>query len=162
MADIHEESMPSPRTYDIMLMDVTSTVLKGLVSSQLGIQYLSIAGPDRVNQRTFSGVLYGSNFRPLLSLPITHKKITREVIFLLDTGAPSSYICEEAFGCFEIDAIPQSTRFLLCGQFTIFHLSPSGLHFKDVNVLGASALSQLGAKVSMDYELRKFEVTFNI
>lgn len=65
------------------------------ISGSLKVKYLS---PYNNNSDTASGILFGPHARPIISLPVERleKKGELSVHFLIDTGAPTTYISEEA------------------------------------------------------------------
>jgi len=83
-----------PSQYDVLLTDICEEHLK-YVCSELGQEYLSV----RENKAEFplSGLLYGSNHRLFVCLPVEKRNIELNVPFLIDTGAPYTYVTQAVF-----------------------------------------------------------------
>lgn len=151
-----DTKVPSPGQCDIMLLDISAEDLRADIAQELGVEYLLPAEPILLNKgetRTVSGTIYGSNNRVMIALPVQKLNKCVHVIFLIDTGSPYTYLCNDALRALgHNEHVPKSTRATL-GGIPGFHveLSPPTMHFADVNVLGASFLSRTEAKLVVDY-----------
>ena len=85
-----------PREYDILLLDLNSKNLKNEVAKAFNMEYLGIVSKNMI-QKQVSGVLWGEYDRIMVPLVVERKGIFKIVFFLLDTGAPYTYMCEEVF-----------------------------------------------------------------
>ncbi|KAG7351508.1 hypothetical protein IV203_010868 [Nitzschia inconspicua] len=68
------------------------------------------------------------------------------VIFLCDTGAPNTYLCEETLNTMlgNPEHTPSSMRIHLANFPAVeAHLSPPNGHYTDVNVIGMDLLSKI-------------------
>lgn len=163
-----EASVP-PWELDVMLMDVDSPVLHGSISMMLGHGYLS----TRLSNDSFSwplrGIVHGKNSR-LMVCAVTSlspekakaNEVDMELIYvhyLVDTGAPYSYVSEEAvkalstkkFYYDHYDTIPV----LIHGIPMEVHVSPSKSHFKDVCLLGADFMKAIQGEIHAFYGGKK-------
>jgi hypothetical protein len=84
---------------NVLLQGVTPKTLAGEISDLLGVKYLSDATFGRPTW-AISGTVYGSERRLMLPISVssTRQLKPRHVHFLLDTGAPTSYLSEEVCG----------------------------------------------------------------
>ena len=155
-----------PSTYDVLLSDLKHDDLIGPISERLEVQYLQPA-----NQNTIStGILYGTNCRPMISLPIASKKFQKfiNVIFMIDTGSPCLYICKQAMTALGFsDHMPQ--RFdVLCADMA-FEAAMSPLrqadgrdgNYCDLNLIGSTFLKKARANLSVDYKMNTVELKLN-
>lgn len=79
----------------ILLLDVTHQHLMKEISGSLKLKYLA---PYKIESTTASGIIFGPQARPIISLPVEPlgKKGELSVHFLVDTGAPTTYLSEQA------------------------------------------------------------------
>lgn len=151
----------APDKFDIILHDITAAYLTDDLSARFEVQYLSRMQKDEELERykdpKVHGSIIGNNKRFLMnlpcrlasacSLPSSPKKPLPfvNVFFLVDTGSPFSFACPEAMEALcgrKGNPIPSCVEVeLLTGTPLELHVSPSGSHFSDINLLGASALS---------------------
>ena len=150
----------APDLQDMMLTDVTSEKLHSEISAELETEYLSLATTNQSSP--LRGYITGVNNRLMLNI-VTRRVSRRDidpeypafnVIFVCDTGSPSTFLCAEAMrvllGPSGSDFLPQ----LLPVQLADFplpvkaHLSPSTSHFHDANVIGMDVLAQVKTTVS--------------
>lgn len=152
----------APCKFDVLLTDVTAAYLAHDLSSLFEVQYLSHLQKDeelvRYKKRKVYGSIVGNNKRFLLNLPCRRASARNDpsspkkplpfvnIFFLVETGSPFSFVCSEAMealcGGNKGNPIPNCMNVeLLTGNHLELHVSPSGSHFEDINLLGASALS---------------------
>mmetsp|Transcript_35837 Transcript_35837/g.86433 ORF Transcript_35837/g.86433 Transcript_35837/m.86433 type:complete len:203 (+) Transcript_35837:77-685(+) len=154
-SDIHDNpDYIAPDQADMMLMDVTSEKLHGEISENLGVTYLSqVASPEHQVAPLF-GQLYGLNGR--LMVNVETRRMSRRgsqiqyprfnVIFLCDTGAPNTYLCEETLNIMlgNPENIPSSMHIHLANFPAVqAYLSPKNGHYADVNVIGMDLMSRI-------------------
>ena len=101
------------------------------------------------------GWLYGPCKRPLVALPTAIGKHSfKNVIFLVDTGAPITELSPHAFEALlggVAESIPTSTAAKLNGQrHQVYLCAPAGNH-PDIPVLGADAMAALGLELRVNY-----------
>ncbi|KAJ2989791.1 hypothetical protein HDV02_004772, partial [Globomyces sp. JEL0801] len=135
-----------PDLQDLLLTDITAKELR-VIAAELEVDYL---GPAAF-PGTFPAVgdIRGDNHRlmvPLVCRRRAQKEApARNIIFLLDTGSPSTYLCQEAMEALigKDSPLPQTLWVHIHSQEAILtHLSPKGSHFADVNVLGMDFLAR--------------------
>ena len=104
------------------------------------------------------GEIYGPNKRLMVNLACRRRgTITSaiNVIFLIDTGSPASYLSAKAMEALignpgshlpqQLPVMVQSLKVVEC------HISPLDKHFADVNVLGADFLVENGLTLKANY-----------
>lgn len=162
------EGSVAPWEMDLMLMDVDSPLLHGSISRLLGRNYLS-STQNHSFTWPLQGIVHGKNSRLMVSAVTClspEKAAANEVDlkfisihFLVDTGAPFSYLSEEAVKALSdkkfyydtFDTIPV----LVNGIPLEVHVSPLKSHFKDVCLLGADFLRAIQGELHAFYGGRK-------
>ncbi len=157
-----------PSTYDVLLSDVKHDDLIGPIAQRLDVTYLSDSESTIISKTI--GILYGTNCRPIVSLSIASTKFKKfvNVIFLIDTGSPCLYICQQAMEALGFNDNITETFDITC-QGMSFEAVMSPLkqrdgrdgHYSDINLIGATFLSKSRAKLSVDYKLNLVELEFN-
>jgi len=118
-----------PQLEDILLTDVDEKIIKTDIASQLDITYLS----DYVHNEPSwpcGGIIFGKNKRLFINLAVRRKENDnyKNVIFLVDTGCPSTFICRHAIESLIPADSPLPLSFLG--------------YIHDINVLGADFMSE--------------------
>ncbi|KAI9096246.1 hypothetical protein DFS34DRAFT_160611 [Phlyctochytrium arcticum] len=135
-----------PDLQDLLLTDITAKELR-VIAEAMEVDYL---GPAAF-PGTFpaAGEIWDPNHRLMVSLVCRRRTAkeapARNVIFLIDTGSPSTYLCQAAMEAVigKGSHLPQSVRVEIQSEKAIMaHLSPKGSHFADVNVLGMDFLAK--------------------
>jgi hypothetical protein len=134
-----------PSLQDMLLTDITAEKLLS-VAEVLGVGYLSPAAKFP-GSFPVDGEIYGPNNRLMINLFCRRRGGNTQpinVIFLIDTGSPISYLSEKA-----INALIENPGSHLPEQLPVMihskevmkcYLSPRDKHFADVNVLGMDFL----------------------
>ena len=153
-----------PSLQDMLLTDITAEELLK-IAEILEVDYL---GPAAEFPGSFpiSGFIYGNNKRLMVSLSCCRGKKNSKpvnIIFLIDTGSPNTFLCEKALealvgkpGC---NIGTTMTVMIHSDTVVTCHLSPHDKHFSDVNVLGMDFLSKNLLSLSMDYDCEFFQLT---
>ncbi|OAJ44153.1 hypothetical protein BDEG_27419 [Batrachochytrium dendrobatidis JEL423] len=124
-----------PDLQDLLLTDITAKELR-VIAETMEVDYL---GPA-VFPGTFPamGNIKGQNYRLMVPL-VCRRRTTKDVpsvniIFLIDTGSPVTYLCHEAMEVLigKDSHLPQSLYVKIHSEEAIeAHLSPKGSHFAD-------------------------------
>jgi hypothetical protein len=130
----------------LLLTDITENELSSSIAENLNANYLEPA-TEFPGYFPVAGKIYGYNKRLMVSLPcrmVGQNSRAINIIFLVDTGSPISYICEKAIEAL-IQApgsnIPARVAVKINSSRAIYcNLSPLDSHFADVNVLGMDFL----------------------
>lgn len=167
----------APDQQDMMLTDITSEILHSLkctLSIGSGKPYLSEAEADSFPLSwPATGVIFGYNKRLMINLPCRRARPKQgykvlNVFFLVDTGSPCSYLCQETMdalidkpGC----ALPEQLKVVVQDDTTpmAFHMSPLGTKeapgkFHDVNVLGMDFLCDAKLSMTVDAPILAFKL----
>lgn len=141
-----------PTEYDVLLSDVSSKDLHHEISSMLSTMYLSDITDDNID--TTNGIIWGPHNRVFVAMVVRmgHKK--KYVHFLVDTGSPSTYICQEVFTSFGrmINNPNNPVSLHINGKPLTVLQSPKNSHFEDVNVLGTTFLKTFNSVVNIDFK----------
>jgi hypothetical protein len=151
-----------PSQMDILLSDINSVYLHGDLSDLLQVEYLSVVSPEDqtalANQTRVPGKILDRNTRFIINIPCRRESRRndptsprsalpyRNVFFVVDTGSPHSFLCQEAMEVLlpatnDGNPIPRMIRIeLYPGGIFEFYLSPPGSHHSDVNILGGNVL----------------------
>lgn len=143
-----------PNKYDIMLSDITSDDVKGEVSKILGVVYLEETKQKEETLEEMTGIVWGLNWRVFVSMPVQIAKKRKDVIFIVDTGSPATFLCQEAIKKLGCELSPK-VNYINCrinGEKIIAYESPIGSHFDNLNVLGANYFVSTVGKLLVDYE----------
>jgi hypothetical protein len=134
-----------PSLQDMLLTDITAEKLLS-IAEVLGVGYLS---PAATFPGSFpvDGEIYGPNNRLMINLVCRRRGRNTQainVIFLIDTGSPISYLSEKAMNALIGNPgshLPEQLQVLVHSKEVIkCYLSPRDKHFADVNVLGIDFL----------------------
>jgi hypothetical protein len=134
-----------PSLQDMLLTDITAEELLS-VAEVLGVGYLSSTATFP-GSFPVDGEIYGPNNRLMMNLVCRRRGRNTQainVIFLIDTGSPVSYLSEKAMEALignpgshlppQLQVMVHSKEVIKC------YLSPRDKHFADVNVLGMDFL----------------------
>eukprot|EP00834_Sanchytrium_tribonematis_P006664 NODE_512_length_6656_cov_0.587006.p4 type:complete len:183 gc:universal NODE_512_length_6656_cov_0.587006:6162-5614(-) len=156
-----------PSDYNVLLIDVKHNDLVGRIADQLNVKYLDTVH-NPVFKPSVSGILFGSNARPMINLVVASKKHKKwvNIIFLVDTGCPNLYVCDLAMKKLGFsDHIPKTFK-LLFGDYTLdASMSPLYIgevegHYKEINLIGASFLLKMAATLTIDYKSESCSLFF--
>jgi hypothetical protein len=86
---------PLPKHYDVLLTDVCSSDLKGAIAKELKVTYLGDAPQPASPPPIIHGILFGKFLRSFVPMTVSLGGKTKTVIFLVNTGSPYSYLCQE-------------------------------------------------------------------
>lgn len=92
--DIHDIGPVDPKDYDVLITDIDDNKLHNEISDRVGIPYLKEATKEEADKVADSlrGFLYGEKFRMMLPCILKIKDEARWVFFIVDGGAPLTYI----------------------------------------------------------------------
>jgi hypothetical protein len=159
-----------PSSYNVILADVQHNDLVGTIATHLGVHYLGEGDENNMSLSSVDGILYGTNCRPMVNLVIMSKRFEkpRNIIFLIDSGSPCLYICDLAMRALGFnDATPPIFHVLFGGETHEAVMSPllqaDGItqgHYRDINLIGATFLRAMRAKVILDYKNLSCQLVF--
>ena len=156
-----------PSEYDVLLSDVGHNELIGPIADMLEVNYLEEQQEIKYSPKDgINGILYGTNARPMINLVVSSTKFKKpiNIIFLLDTGSPCVYICEEAMKKLGFHDHFPSVFTINVGEIRGRHeaiMSGKDGHYSDLNLIGATFLSKIMAKIVLDYETNTCQLITN-
>lgn len=140
-------SLPA-QAFDVLITDIKASDLS-VIGSELGVRRLASVPADG----TFpvSGIIYGPNHRVFVPLTVRYAHGSAvNVLFLLDTGAPSSFLRMDTLTALGfVDFIPSTANVFVQGVKVSVGVSHG--HFHNVDLLGQDFLFRVGAKLTVDY-----------
>lgn len=149
-----------PSLQDLLITDITAENLPD-IARLLDVEYLGAA--KFPGQFPAEGRILGSNHRLMISL-VCQRQSKREqpamnIVFLIDSGSPVSYLSKRAVEVVvgNCENMPRMLFVLVHNEHAIeCHISPSGSHFEDVNVLGMDFISVNGLSLVMNWIAKTF------
>jgi hypothetical protein len=95
--DIHDIGGVDPKDYDALLSDMDNSTLHSQVSKRVGIPYLEEATKGEADKipGEINGFLYGPKSRMILPCVLSIEDKARWVFFIVDSGAPVTYISSQ-------------------------------------------------------------------
>lgn len=96
--DIHDIGTTDPRDFDVLFTDVTDSTLRSEVAEVVGMPYLQRANEAEANEVviTGQGFIYGSKYRMIFPCVVSFKSRAHWVFFVVDSGAPLTYLSQQA------------------------------------------------------------------
>ncbi|RPB15020.1 hypothetical protein P167DRAFT_571885 [Morchella conica CCBAS932] len=161
--DIHDIGR-DPNDYDFLITDIKHETLETTIAEELGIPYLPKATESQAKEvfQVGDGYIHGSKFRAIVPFVVGHKGEGRWVFFMLDSGAPLTYLSaqvsanEQTFGIREGHPAPVT----IGGHPKDVYMSPSNSHFPDVNLLGGDFCDTHGVYLGYDYVNSRVKLFF--
>lgn len=148
-----------PLEYDVLLTDIKSETLHTKISESCKLHYLAITNTTYSN--AVVGILYGDGYRFIIPLAVSFEKSAdaRTVYFIVDTGAPGTYLSEETLKAFNRESTSDSFHVYIHGAKHKVSLSTN--HYSDVNILGTDFMSIRGIALVIGWQERKFTMQFS-
>jgi len=136
--DVHDIGGVDPNDYDVLITDVDDNTLHNEISHLVGIPYLKEATKEEADKVADSlrGFVYGRKYRMILPCVLKIEDKAHWVFFLVDGGAPLTYISTQVAQTFKLKENEDSWNASIAGHYHSIHLAPSKSHFANVNLLG--------------------------
>ena len=159
---IDDPNYIAPSGQDLLLTDVTQEILNTRIAPELSVHYLSASEAENASFPV-TGILFGLNRRLMVNLLVRRRESHKflNILFLVDTGSPVSYLCDEAISALigKDKALPKFINVFVQGdQVLECHLSPQDGHFHDVNVIGMDFLATHDLSIQICYKRRTFQL----
>lgn len=141
--------------FEILLSDIHDSDVVA-IESELGVSNMSHAE----NELSFPvyGLIYGPNLRLFIALTVKKRDVCKNVIFLIDTGSPYTFLAKETFNCIGFEEnIPNATNVSVNGIG--ISVAPSHGHFANINLLGQNYMQAAGIQFSVNYKSRTLQLT---
>ncbi|KAI9769400.1 MAG: hypothetical protein M1840_004102 [Geoglossum simile] len=141
--DIHDISGVSPKDYDVLITDMNNDILESEISELAGIPYLKEAKKNEADNmpHKLTGFMYGEKFRLILPCLVGVRDKARWVFFIVDTGAPITFISDQVVQAFGLGEERSLWIAKIAGRAHPVHRTPPGAHFAGVNILGGDFCS---------------------
>ncbi len=151
----------SPADFDVLLTDVHSNELHHEISDMLGTRYLEEAGEE--NSGIANGIVWGPHNRIFVATVVKIGDKMRHVHFLVDTGSPFTYMCDEAIQSFNRTVSNPHNPFSvhINGHPVLVLQSPEDRHFKDINILGTDYMKTFKCVLNVDFGADTAKLTSN-
>lgn len=146
--------------YDFLITDIKPEDLPGKISQVMGIPYLSVVDLSPIWPA--HGKVWGINRRCLFTLPVSLDSYAVNAHFLLDTGAPSSFLALSTVTALglqsfqlsgvvvKLNGIRHPFRVSDEEGYTDLHGVWQQCHFKGLNILGMDFLDRMSGALSID------------
>ncbi|KAI9766926.1 MAG: hypothetical protein M1840_006223 [Geoglossum simile] len=136
--DIHDIGGVDPKDYDILITDVDNDILESKISELAGVSYLEEVKKDEADNMPdkITGFIYGRKFRMILPCLLGVQGKARWVFFIVDGGAPLTYISTQVAQAFGLGGQEGFWIAKIAGCPHPVHITPSDAHFTGVNILG--------------------------
>lgn len=139
----------APSQFDVLISDIHDSDFDRM-ASDVGCARLTPA--SGTVSMPVEGIVYGPSRRIFLPLTISRKTDSQplHVIFLVDTGAPCTYLRQDTFEALGFkESIPSSTNIYIHGFKLPVALSHA--HFETVDLLGQDFLALTRSSLYIDY-----------
>lgn len=159
--DIHDIGGIDPKDFDVLITDIDEEKLRSEIAEVMGIQFLAKATEEDANTvvEIGHGYIFGRNVRTIFPCVVSHDGKAHWVFFIVDSGAPLTYLSvqtSELFGIME----DQPTPVKLAGYRHSVYMSPKNSHFANVNILGMDFCNVNEVRPWHDYKNRKVTLYF--
>jgi len=141
--------------YDVLITDINSELLTNEISNRIGYNYLSECKEEIRN----NGIFYGISERLLLCYAVTIKNITKNVIFIFDTGSPITFLSQEACDSFGFD-LSDSFKCKINTFQILARISPPKSHFNNISIIGSDYCRVTDAVVNINYKDNIFQINY--
>lgn len=142
--------LTNPLEFDVLITDISEADFSR-IGEELGVSRLSTA--DVIGSFPVTGIVYGSSHRVFVPLVVKKRQKLVNLMFLVDTGSPNTYLREDSLIALgHTEAIPSDTLVEINGiGLTVF---PSRGHFANVDLLGQDFFTSW-AMLSINYKKKE-------
>ena len=138
--------------YDVLITDIAEEDF-ARIGEDFGILRLSpaeVQPPQEVQ-----GVLYGYNSRVFVPLVVEKKGVRVNVLFLIDTGSPGTFLRQDTLDCLHVH---DQSDVVIQGQACTVRVSCR--HYENVDLLGQDFLNSARALLTIDYAKNAVKLLF--
>ena len=147
----------NPDDYDVLISDVRDTDFE-VIGEEVGYTRHASFTTSNLPQ-TVRGVMWGPSLRAFIPLVITKRGVSIIVLFLFDTGSPSTYLREDTLSKIGFaENTPRSTKVDLHG--TTMDIYKSHGHFENVDLLGQDFMRKSNCILQLNYPKELVDVSF--
>jgi hypothetical protein len=154
-SSLEPRSSTNPHEFDVLVNDINGHDFSR-IGEEPGISRLSAV--NSVGSFPLIGIIYGTSNKVFVACIVKKRDIIVQVIFLIDTGSPNTYLREDSLAALgHSDAIPSDTLVMINGVgLTVF---PSRGHFSNVDLLGQDFFTSAASVLTIDYKTKEVLVT---
>lgn len=148
---MESQQLTNPLEFDILITDITEADFSR-IGEELGVFRLSAA--DVIGSFPVTGIVYGSSHRVFVPLIVRKRRNLVNLMFLVDTGSPNTYIRKDSLIALgHTESIPSATLVEINGiGLTVY---PSQGHFVNVDLLGQDFFISFGGMLNIDYKKKE-------
>jgi hypothetical protein len=147
----------APILIDALISDVHSEDLHGKISKKLNTKYLSDSAQESDDVK---GILFGEFQRLIGAMTLEIKGKIKNIHFLIDTGVPRTYICEEVLKSYKLFITDPEEPFPVRLNKRQISVKVSHDPFSDLNILGTDFLHTNRARLLVDFDEKYFTIKF--
>jgi len=149
-----------PDDFDVLLKDMTESDLHQMGQLE-GVGYLNVSSAKP--SFPAEGLIMGAHRRFMVNLLVRRRSGSdyRNVIFMVDTGSPYTFLSAAAMSAMMVDGpgknVPVMMRLEIHGdQSIVCYLSPPDKHFAEINLLGTDFLETKRVQLDIDWLQKSF------
>ena len=147
-----------PDDFDVLLTDMAESDLH-LMAQLEGVGYLNISSAKP--SFPAEGLIMGAHRRFMVNLLVRRRTGSdyRNVIFMVDTGSPYTFLSAAAMSAMvgPEKNVPAMMRLDIHGdQSIVCYLSPPDKHFAEINLLGMDFLETKRVQLDVDWQQKSF------
>ena len=135
--------------FDIMFRDIPYFKVRSEIAVLLQIHHLGKSEKMPEEYRNVSGVLFGEGLRAFVPLVLDNGKKKIDVVFLVDTGSPTTFISDLTLKSLGMEFQGVPVKLNINGYN--FSVEQSRDHFMDINVLGSDFMWFTNATLTVKY-----------
>ena len=148
----------NPFDYDVLISDVRDTDYEA-IGNEVGYKRYAIFSDSDTPPQTINGVMWGPSLRAFIPLVVSKRGVSVTVLFLFDTGSPSTYLCEDTLSKIGFtENIPRSTKVDLHG--TTMDVYKSHGHFANIDLLGQDFMRKSNGFIQLNYQKELVHLSF--
>jgi hypothetical protein len=141
----------------VLISDIPLKDVYGDIAKQLNIKHLSECEKELDN---VNGIVFGVYNRLFGVMTIKMRGKAKNAIFLVDTGAPRTYISDDLLQSYKM-SITDETELLLIElnkRQIMVGMSPFRSNHRDLNILGTDYLRLYRAQLYANFETKVFNI----
>jgi hypothetical protein len=147
-----------PDDFDVLLTDMAECDLH-LMAQLEGVGYLNVSRTEP--SFPVEGLIMGAHRRFMVNLLVRRRATVeyRNVIFMVDTGSPYTFLSAAAMSALvgpDKNVLPMMRLDIHGNQSMVCYLSPPDKHFAEINLLGMDFLEMKRVQLDVDWQQKTF------
>ena len=153
-----------PDDFDVLLTDIAESDLH-LMAQLEGVGYLNVSNAEP--SFPVEGLIMGAHRRFMVNLLVRRRAMAdsyRNVIFMVDTGSPYTFLSTAAMAAIagpDKNVLSMMRLEIHGNQSIVCYLSPPNKHFAEINLLGMDFLEMKRAQLNVDWVQKTFQMITN-